>query len=333
MTENRRSNHRTALDRLAGQIADEALAMDLEELARRLNPARYADEDKKPKATLKEMALFEAALVKLVLRETRAANVRHFFYLAVSARIVNKTEQEAERVQNALVHLRRADFVPYTMIIDEARDPEVVPMWDNERDFFKNVVPQFQTDPWADADVTVLVFSEKRGMLPILREVTEEYRVRLYPMAGYTSDTALWQAAEYIKARGLPAVVLQLGDHDNSGRDMARAAEEWMRRNTRGIELTFVRVAVTEDHIVTYGLPTRPQKIDKRPADMMVTDAVEIDAMDPDDVQELLRAELRRYMPDDRLAAYRARDDRKRAAIARYIALRWRPAKQRKGAK
>ena len=66
---------------------DEAMGLTLEELAERLNPARYADlpkTKKKPKATNGEMALFKAALVKLVESQTRAVNVRRVFYLAVS---------------------------------------------------------------------------------------------------------------------------------------------------------------------------------------------------------------------------------------------------------
>ena len=66
---------------------DEAMGLTLEERAERLAPARYADlpkTKKKPKATNGEMALFEAALVKLVESQTRAVNVRRVFYLAVS---------------------------------------------------------------------------------------------------------------------------------------------------------------------------------------------------------------------------------------------------------
>ena len=93
---------------------DEAMGLTLEELAERLNPARYADlpkTKKKPKATNGEMALFKAALVKLVESQTRAVNVRRVFYLAVSAKIVNKTEPRGRaRAEGRVVAApRRAD--------------------------------------------------------------------------------------------------------------------------------------------------------------------------------------------------------------------------------
>ena len=77
------------------------------------------------------------------------------------------------------------------------------------------------------------------------------------------------------------------------------------------------------EHIAQYDLPTRPQKEDKRGA-IAVEEAVEIDAMDPDIVQELLEQELRRYMPDQRLAAHDAADEAVREKLRRW-ARRFRP--------
>ena len=39
-------------------------------------------------------------------REARALNVRRVFYLAVSAKVVNKTEKDADRVREAVLRLR-----------------------------------------------------------------------------------------------------------------------------------------------------------------------------------------------------------------------------------
>ena len=192
----------------------------------------------------------------------------------------------------------------------------VPPMWNDERDFLDSVIPQFRTDPWADARTTVLVFSEKMGMTPILREVTERYGVPLFPTIGYTSETFVWDAAQLAKRAGKPVVVLQVGDYDNSGLDMVRAAEERLRAMVAPLPVRFVRVAVKPEHIAKYDLPTRPQKEDKRGA-IAVEEAVEIDAMDPDIVQALLVRELRRYMPDERLAAHDAADEAVREKLRR----------------
>ena len=77
------------------------------------------------------MALFQAAVIKLVEPQTRAVNVRRVFYLAVSAKIVNKTEPEAERVQKAVLRLRREGRISYDAIVDEARNVIVPPMWND----------------------------------------------------------------------------------------------------------------------------------------------------------------------------------------------------------
>ncbi len=246
---------------------DEAMGLTLEELAERLNPARYADlpkTKKKPKATNGEMAWFKAALVKLVESQTRAVNVRRVFYLATSAKVVNKTNREAERVQTAVLWLRREGLISYEDIIDEARSVIVPPMWNDERHFLNAVVPQFRTNPWADAKTTVLVFSEKMGMSPILREVTGRYGVPLFPTIGYSGETFVWDAAQLARRAGKPVVVLQVGDYDNSGLDMMRDAEKRLRAMAAPMPVRFVRVAVKPEHIAKYDLPTRPQKEDKR---------------------------------------------------------------------
>src|SRR5882672_8503237 len=291
--------------------------MSLAALAKLLNPARYADLPEKPRATREEVAWFEAALIKLVESQTRPVNVRRVFYLAVSAKVVNKTERESDRVQKAVLKLRRDGRISYEAIIDEARNVVVPPMWDDVQDFLDSVIPQFRTDPWADARTLVLVFSEKMGMTPILSEVTGRYAVPLFPTIGYTSETFVWDAAQLAKRARKPVVVLQVGDHDNSGLDIVRAAEATLRRMVAPLPVEFVRVAVRPEHIAEYGLPTRPQKEDKR-GTIAVDQAVEIDAMDPDDVQELLERELRRYMPLRRLAAQDAEDEAVRQQLRRW---------------
>jgi hypothetical protein len=290
--------------------------LPLEELARLLDPARYADLPSKPRANGAEVAWFEAALVLLVESQTRAVNVRRIFYLAVSAKVVNKTEQEAERVQKCVLKLRREGRISYEAIVDELRNVIAPPLWADARDFLDSVIPQFRTDPWADVKTLVLVFSEKAGMSPILREVTERYAVPLFPTGGYASETFTWDAAQLATRAGKPVVVLQVGDYDNSGLDMMRAAEGRLRAMVAPLPVRFVRVAIKPDHIAQYDLPTRPQKEDKRGL-IAVDRAVEIDAMDPDDVQALLVRAIRQHLPVGRLAAHEAADEAVRERLRR----------------
>jgi len=275
------------------------------------------------------MALFDAALIKLVKRELKRSTARRIFYLAVSAKVVNKTEREAERVQKAVLRLRRKGRISYDKIADESRRV-VEPLMFDDMDQFCNTVPSFwRSDPWKNAKKQVLVFSEKVGMTPILSDVADRYGVPLFPTIGYTSETFAYEAAQRIVSVGKPAVVLQVGDHDNSGRQMVAAAEQQVRHlvamlcRQRGIkkvpQIEFKRVAVLPEHIVEYGLPTRPQKEDKRGKEFEVKEAVEIDAMDPDDVQALLAKALRPYLPDDRLAAHEAADDATREKLKRQM--------------
>ena len=214
------------------------MSLTLEELAERLNPARYADllkTERKPKATNGEMALFQAAVIKLVeSSDPGGQRAARLLPRGVRPRSSTRRSPKPSACRRPCCGCAGSGRISYDAIIDEARNVIVPPMWNDGRDFLDSVIPQFRTDPWADARTLVLVFSEKMGMTPILREVTERYGVPLFPTIGYTSETFVWDAAQLAKRAGKPVVVLQVGDYDNSGLDMVRAAEEgcarWWRR-------------------------------------------------------------------------------------------------------
>src|SRR5262249_55947998 len=131
-----------------------------------------------------------------------------------------------------------------------------------------------------------------------------------------------------IMRAGKPVKVLQVGDHDNSGlsiratnqeRLIGIVEREALRFGLPVPDIAFEDVAVLEEHIAQYNLPTRPQKADNRGALHVVDRAVDIDAMDPYDVQALLAKALRRYMPDARLAAHEVADAAMRAKMERRV--------------
>jgi hypothetical protein len=274
------------------------------------------------------MVAFRQAIADVINNAPRPHNIRHFFYVLVGLGVVAKDERDYARVQYNSVPLRRDGTIDPDMVVDETRRVEQAPTWRNVAEFLADVPEWYRSDPWQDADTTVVVLSEKKGMTPIIREVTDEYAVPLFPTAGYSSVTFARDAAKLIVAAGKPAEVLQVGDRDNSGLDMVRAAEKeicyWVAKlcADAGIPelfVSFYRVAVLEEHIARYNLPTRPPKAGDKRTGFDVRQAVEIDAMEADDVQELLRDAIRHHMPDSRLAGHRRRDAAMRARLRRLL--------------
>jgi hypothetical protein len=106
-------------------------------------------------------------------------------------------------------------------------------------------------------------------------------------------------------------VFLYCGDFDPTGEDIPRAFED----NT-GLELR--RVALTTEQVDAYGLPVAMGKTtDSRAASFELRHGrlvqVELEALDPADLQALLRAELSALIEQRRVDAVVARQEQERA--------------------
>ena len=98
-------------------------------------------------------------------------------------------------------------------------------------------------------------------MAPQLEAATEAYDVEVISGGGFDSTTAKHDLAE--EFMGLKRVtVLHIGDHDPSGTHMFSSLAEDIGAFMNGgrAELEFVRLAVTPEQVVEYGLPTVPPK-------------------------------------------------------------------------
>jgi hypothetical protein len=149
--------------------------------------------------------------------------------------------------------------------------------------------------------VDVHIFTEKDAISGVVSPVTERWDVPLGVLRGYTSESFAHSVAEAIASCGKRTVyVYQLGDHDPSGADAWRAFREsvagflyahpfavedgqhtyaFIGTDDRVARVTFARLAVTEDQIVEWELPTRPTKKSDTRARKFIGDSVEVDAI------------------------------------------------------
>ena len=96
-------------------------------------------------------------------------------------------------------------------------------------------------------------------------------------------------------------MVLYLGDLDPAGVLIDVALQKELREHLRNdIELSFKRIAINEEQVEAYGLPTKPRKDgDKRSLQLGYT--VEAEAMPARDLRGILRVEVEMLLPDDAL--------------------------------
>jgi hypothetical protein len=170
------------------------------------------------------------------------------------------------------------------------------------------------------ADAYAEVWCEKDALAGVIYPVTSLYDVPLMVARGFSCETFCFEAVE--ARRGDPGayVVYYLGDFDRAGRDAATSLREKLQRfaGDRGILMLFSHLAIEEGDIARFDattgqalvgigqvarwLPTREPKW-KTTADQKWPhpSAIELDAIEPDDLRNLVQFAIERHLPAGQL--------------------------------
>ena len=228
--------------------------------------------------------------------------VRQVFYRLVSTGAIDKTEGEYKAtVCRLLGDMRRSGEIPFGWIADSTRWMRKPTTYGSLAEALRSTARYYRRAVWDDLDVYVEVWLEKDALAGVLMEETEVWDVPLMVTRGYPSLTYLHGAAEQIAALGKPAHLYYFGDYDPSGVDITRAVEQGLREFAPDADIEFERVAVTEQQIVDWSLPTRPTKATDSRSRSFRGESVEVDAIPPAGLRELVRERIERHVDASRL--------------------------------
>ena len=169
--------------------------------------------------------------------------------------------------------------------------------------------------PWASQAVYVEVWCEKDAIAGILSEVTDRWDVPLLVARGYSSLTFLYNSAMALRNTDKPCYVYQFGDHDPSGCDAWRCTEKALREFAPDVDLHCERIAVTPEQIEDLGLLTRPTKASDSRSRGFVGDSVEVDAIPPDTLRELVGGCIEQHVDQRRLRQLRTVEEAERETL------------------
>ena len=261
-----------------------------------------------------------------VLREDHPQSVRHVFYRMTDPRLaefVEKSDRGYRHVQDRCVKLRRAGRIPYHWIADMSRRGYFVNTFENASDFLRQMGGLYRADLWRDADYRCEVWAESRSIASVLLADCKELAVDLFPCGGFSSLSFIHEAAQQHNASDdtRPLVVLYVGDYDPAGVLIDQSLEREMREHLRnGIELDFRRIAINEEQVEVYDLPTKPRKEgDKRSQHLKYT--VEAEAMPARDLRALLRLHVETLLPENALHVAKVAEQSERRHIAKMAAM------------
>lgn len=144
---------------------------------------------------------------------------------------------------------------------------------------------------WESQEVLPIIWLEKDALFTPVNSIAEPYRIKVYAARGYSSFTAVYQAAQEVNGYK-PVRVLQLTDFDPSGEDMVRDLQTRLQRyGAEDFEIE--KIALTQEQVQTLGLPPMPAKTSDPRYDRFAAsygdNAVELDALPPDELERIVR--------------------------------------------
>jgi hypothetical protein len=279
---------------------------------------------KRRRRTKGEMSDLRAGLARLALANA-PVTCRQLFYLAVSEWLVDKTERGYQTVVRLCLQQRQAGEIAWEDVVDRTRWMFKPTTFDSMDAALADAARTYRRSLWRTAPAACQVWCESLSIAGVIDGVTDKWDVPLYPAKGYASHDFLRTAARQIALSGKPTEILMLGDYDPSGQDIVRFVQQTLREYADevdpDVEIDFLTVAVTEQQIADWALPSHPAKTtDSRHRRYGIDQAVELEAIPPDRLRDLLEEDILALLDRDevkRLLAIEAAERETLSAIAK----------------
>lgn len=220
--------------------------------------------------------------------------VRQMFYRMSAQGMVDKSENGYDRVGYALKNMRFAGAIPFGWIADNTRWVRKQTTYSGIADMLAQQRKLYRRALWDSQPAHVEIWLEKDALAGVIDAVTSVYDVPLYVTRGYPSLTYVYDAAESLKAIDKPKFIYHFGDFDASGKDAARDIRDKLR--TFGAQFDFIEVAVIADQIDALALQTRPAKKTDSRAKNFGDVAVELDAIPPNTLRQMVREVIEQHI-------------------------------------
>ena len=268
------------------------------------------------RATKAEIEMLDRQILDVLARD-HPQSVRHVFYRMTDPRLpapVEKTENGYRQVQRRCLLLRRAGALPYGWIVDATRRGYHVSTFTGTADFLERTAGLYRAAIWQPDDPLIEIWVESRSIAGVIAGECERLAVSLYPAGGFASATLCFEAAEEIDSQERPAaVVYYIGDFDPAGLLIDQSIERELRKHLR-TPLHFHRLAINEEQIAEFDLPTKPRKeSDRRRQDVAAT--VEAEALPAATLRRMVAEQVESHVDPQRIMTARIAEESERAGL------------------
>jgi len=224
---------------------------------------------------------------------------------------------------------RRAGVIDWGAIEDRGRKLLGFEEHTNVDSFFEDLEYNYHVNLWKNQRYRVEVWAEKDAVTNVVQAACDPFGVDYMANKGYSSDSALYRAAQRIKHHMTYSeqftIVIYIGDHDPSGIDMTRDLSERMQLfGGWKDKFPIYRIALNYDQVEAMSLPPDPAKTaDPRGfgyIEKYGTNAWELDAIPPDILKEIIQDGIKEFIDDeDDFYGRIEQRDKERLKIRRFL--------------
>jgi hypothetical protein len=230
--------------------------------------------------------------------------LRQLYYQFVARDLLANKQSNYHRLGSIINDARLAGLIDWNAIEDRLRSTLSLPTWDSPTEILEGCAQQFRVDLWEGQDTVVEVWVEKDALVGVIERPCHAYNAPYLACRGYTSQSAMWGAAQRMIRRKKQdkqnTIVLHFGDHDPSGVDMTRDINDRIdlftaAHGTPGC-CEIRRMALNMDQVRQYDPPPNPAKSSDARFEGYTREygdeCWELDALEPRVIETLVREEI-----------------------------------------
>lgn len=230
--------------------------------------------------------------------------LRQVYYQMVARDIIPNNMRSYKNLGNLINDARLAGLIDWLAIEDRTRNLRGNSHWAKPGSVIENAAYSYRRDHWEGQPNYVEVWVEKDALIGIVGQICEKLDVNHFSCRGYVSQSEMWAAARRLRRRqdaGQHVVLLHLGDHDPSGKDMSRDIQERLV-TFETYDVTFKRLALNMDQVELYNPPPNPAKLSDSRASGYIEEygdeCWELDALEPKVISDLINKNVKKYRDD-----------------------------------
>jgi len=232
-------------------------------------------------------------------------SLRQIYYQLVSRQIIENVESEYRKLSRLTVIGRDDQILDEEKFTDRLRQIEQPNTWTDLTDFMESVRRSYRRDYWIDQPSHIEIWLEKDALRGVVEPVTNKYGVPLLVVRGQVSRTAIYQAYQrFSEQTDKECYLYYFGDFDPSGITIYESFVNRLRGfNGSNLDITFNRVALTQEQIDRYNLPPAPAKKTDPNTSKFIgqhgDNVAELDALPPDVLIELVQQSIVQHIDMD----------------------------------